>query len=404
MRILCVTNLFPNPAQPGRGSFNWRQLKLLGQQHHLRVLSPVPWTEELRFLREMPFFADSKWRHWDGINVAWCRYYYTPLLLREWYGHFLERSIRSAFHKSVVSFRPELVYATWAYPDGWAALRLARQFALPFVVKVHGSDLFLLDRFPQRKPGTADVMRTADAIIGVGQALCDAAVKLGARQERCHVVHEGTDRNLFQPGDQRSARIELGLPFDTARLLFVGNLVSVKRVNHLIEACYLLRESGLRFEVDIIGDGPLRNALKRQVGSVALNNVVHLRGRRSQAELPKWYQAANAFVLPSDSEGVPNVLVEAAGCGTPFVATAVGCIPEIAHMVRSELVPPGDPVALARGIRILLSRSARTPEVVAASTVPSVTDGVNATVAVFRHVLSARKPETLRNSMSPALD
>jgi glycosyltransferase involved in cell wall biosynthesis len=398
MRILTVTNLFPNPLQPGRGIFNWRQLRLLSQRDELRVLSPVLWTEELtRVIKQRrPFFANRTWQQWEGMDVAWCRYYYTPLILRHLYGRFLEWSIRSVFRTTVETFRPDLVYVSWPYPDGWAVCRLAHEVGLPVVVKVHGSDLFLLDRFYERKSGTVEVMRSADAIIGVGRALCDAAINLGAASHRCFLVPEGTDKNVFSPGEQAEARVELGLPLSGPRILFVGNLVAVKRVNDLIDACERLIESGLRVEADIIGDGPLLAMLKRQVRDAGLTGSVHFRGHRNQSQLPAWYRAADVFVLPSDSEGLPNVLIEAAACGTPFVATAVGCIPEITHFVRSELVPPGNPSALARSIRTLLTGSRQTPNGADPERIPSVMDGVNATAAVFRRVLEARSGTTAR--------
>jgi glycosyltransferase involved in cell wall biosynthesis len=72
--------------------------------------------------------------------------------------------------------------------------------------------------------------------------------------------------------------------------------------------------------------------------------------------LADWYRAADLFVLPSRSEGVPNVLLEASACGCPWVASRVGGISEIAHLGQSRLVPPDDPHALAAAIRDSLGR------------------------------------------------
>src|SRR5262249_31365645 len=74
-----------------------------------------------------------------------------------------------------------------------------------------------------------------------------------------------------------------------------------------------------------------------------------------------WYRAADVLVLPSFSEGVPCVLLEAAACGTPFVASHVGGIPEIAHLGEGQLVPPGDATGLARAIDRVLTRASRRP-------------------------------------------
>src|SRR5258708_2536358 len=89
IRILCVTNLFPNPLQPGKGIFNFRSLKLISQKMPLRVISTLAWTDELRAGRQnRGAFCDQKWRDWEGVPVAWSRYYFTPLVLRRYYGSF----------------------------------------------------------------------------------------------------------------------------------------------------------------------------------------------------------------------------------------------------------------------------------------------------------------------------
>lgn len=391
MRILCVGNLFPNPLRPVRGIFNWRQWSEMARRTPLRVISPVPWTEELHAWRKgLPAFADGSWREWDGVPVAYCRYYYLPRVLRRYYGQWFEASIRECFSRAVGEFRPDVVLASWAYPDGWATARLAREFGLPVVLKIHGSDLLQLDKFPGRQQRTREVMQMVDCLFTVSRDLRNRAIQLGAPEEFTHAIHEGTDCELFTPGDQRAARLALSLPLEGERLLFVGNLVEVKGIPFLIEACRQLVHSGRPLRLDIIGAGPLRASLARQIAASGLRDFVRLRGSRHPAELPQWYRAADLVVLPSHSEGIPNVLVEAAACGRPFVATAVGGIPEIAHFSRSELVPPADSAALAQAISRMLDDAARGAPALNRALIPSNRNSVSAQLKIFAELLASR--------------
>ena len=101
-----------------------------------------------------------------------------------------------------------------------------------------------------------------------------------------------------------------------------------------------------------------QGSLERQIRAQGLQGHMSLMAPRPMEELPDWYRSADVFVLPSRSEGIPNVLLEAMACGTPVVATRVGGIPEIAPGLRPGLVPPGDPQALADAIARTLSGAA----------------------------------------------
>jgi glycosyltransferase involved in cell wall biosynthesis len=101
-----------------------------------------------------------------------------------------------------------------------------------------------------------------------------------------------------------------------------------------------------------VGDGPLRGALEAAAADRGLADAVSFVGAQPHERLPDWYRAADLTVLPSRSEGLPNVLRESLACGTPFVASRVGGIPEIAEEGSSLLVAPGDPEALAGAIAL----------------------------------------------------
>jgi glycosyltransferase involved in cell wall biosynthesis len=235
---------------------------------------------------------------------------------------------------------------------------LAHHFKLPLVVKAHGSDILtLLSRGSRRYELASDVLKQADGIITVSRDLADRVAELGASADRVRVIYNGVNTSLFCPGDMLEARVRLGIDLKSLTVLFIGNLVHVKGLDILLDACGLLRNEGVEFTMYFIGQGEMRAALERQAAALGLANRIRMVGVKPHRELPDWFRAADIFVLPSRSEGVPNVLLEASACGTPYVASRVGGIPEIAHLGRGELVPPEDFRALAAQMKQYLTKS-----------------------------------------------
>ena len=348
MRILVLTNLYPGPCAPNRAAFNRQQFAALAQQHEVRVIAPIAWTDEISTRRTARADGLQRRRMSDGMIIDHPRYLFTPRFLRGWYGRFVVRSVRASFQAAVREARPDVVLGCWAYPDGWAAVKLAREAGLPVVVKVHGSDLLSLKAHPSRLARTKETLAQADAVVAVSRHLRERAIKLGAEESRVRVVYNGVDRQLFQPGPRQQARQRIGISGCEPLILFVGNLVGVKGIDVLIDALASVAARGIEFRCAIVGQGPLKAELQAQIDELGLSDCVGIIGPRPLEELPQWYQAADFLVLPSHSEGVPNVLLEAAACGTPFIASRVGGIPEIAS--SDSLVPPGDSSALSEKI------------------------------------------------------
>src|SRR5207244_6384979 len=126
----------------------------------------------------------------------------------------------------------------------------------------------------------------------------------------------------------------------------------------LLDACAALRHRR-PVRLYLVGDGPLRGRLEKAAGALGLADVVSFVGPRLHDELPDWYRAADLTVLPSRSEGLPNVLRESLACGTPFVASRVGGIPDIAEVPAHRLVSPDDPGALADAIAVTLGEQTK---------------------------------------------
>ena len=355
MRVLALTTIFPNPFQPNRGPYTRHQLANMHSEHEVRVISPISWTNETRALRAgKPALPANRRVEVDGIVVDHPRYYYPPKIGHRWHGRFYEWSVKRTFLRAVEEFSPDVVFSPWPYPDGWAALRLARRAGLPVVVKCIGSDVLQLDKHPSRRQRTIEAVCGADGVIAVSRHMAVRLIELGVSPERLHVVIDGVDRTRFCPGDKGAARARLGLSADKRIVLFVGNLVEVKAVDVLLKAWRGVSPGGDVSKLIIVGDGPLRPELERQAESMELRPSVEFRGAIPHENLPDWFRAADAFVLASRSEGVPNVLLEASACDTPWVATNVGGIPEIADLGRSKLVSPDQVDELSDALRDIL--------------------------------------------------
>lgn len=352
MRILTLTNLYPNVYQPSRAAFTRDHVAALGRRHPLRVIAPVLWTDKLQYgWKHRAFPRIYRPAPGDSAVVAYPTYYYVPKMFRRYYGAFYLWSVKRCFLRVVKEFAPTLLFAPWAYPDGWAAVRLGRLARLPVVIMVHGSDVHSLNSYPGRLRATVDALGSADAVVAVSRQLARQVIGLGVKLERVNVVYGGVDRAIFSPGPKALARAAVGMPPHSHVLLFVGNFVHVKGLDVLVEACASLARLGSPPTCYLLGDGPLRPAIQQLVDRHNLNALFHFVGTRPHESLPDWYRAADLLVLPSRSEGLPTVLLEATACGTPFVATAVGGIPEIAANGTSCLIPPDNPDLLAAAIQ-----------------------------------------------------
>ena len=119
-----------------------------------------------------------------------------------------------------------------------------------------------------------------------------------------------------------------------------------------------LRTSHPSLRLYLVGDGESRADLSAQTARLGLESAVFFVGKVDQHDLPDWYRAADLTVLASRSEGVPHVLRESLACRTPFVATRVGGVHEIAAGTTNLLVDPEDAVALSDAIAASLAAPA----------------------------------------------
>lgn len=190
---------------------------------------------------------------------------------------------------------------------------------------------------------------SADAIACISE-FCKNKMSALANAEsasRMQVVHCGIDLDRF-PFIERTHGTE------PLRVLCVGRLVAVKAQNVLIDAVAKLVHEGVDIELILVGDGPMRGELEAQVQALAIMHNVTFTGNVGQDGIRDIYRNVDIFALPSYSEGLPVVLMEAMASGLPVVTTAIAGIPEmVRHGESGLIVQPGDIESLSSAIRTL---------------------------------------------------
>jgi len=349
MRVLFYSSVFPRPWNTTRGIYCFHVCRALTQLgHEVSVVSPRSWLERRGPTRSLPGLAE--------LNVEYPLYFYPPRILQSAHDRFMAHSSHRTMERVMAAQRPECILSYWAHPDGAVAARFARAAGIPSAVIVGGSDVLVLARRAgRRRRSIVRALHAVDAVITVGRQLADKVEELGIPARKVHVVYQGIDEALFSPGAAIDARRRLGIPEAGKVLVSVGNLIPVKGIDVLLEALSRLSTRQKDVRLYLIGDGAARRELEALVARLGLETVVRFVGKVQQAELADWYRAADLTVLASRSEGVPNVLRESLACGTPFVATRVGGVGEIAEGTTNRLVPAEDPAALADAITESLS-------------------------------------------------
>jgi glycosyltransferase involved in cell wall biosynthesis len=276
----------------------------------------------------------------------------TPVIYLNKLGHRFDwtivRDIRRVIGQNGVTIVRTHQYHANLY--GRLAARLAR---VPCIVaSVH--NVYTIDRKLHRRILNRFLARFTDRVIAVSLAVKEDIVRYDALPpDKVSVIYNGIDRARFSAKDTGRARYALGIAPNIPVLGTIGRLTPQKGQRYLLDAVAELRKRHDRILLLIVGDGPLREDLERQVGALDIGDHVVFLGIRR--DVPELLAAMDIFVLPSLWEGLGNSLIEAMAAGKPIIATD---IPPIKEVVTSEgvgvLVPPKDEATLVSAIDSLL--------------------------------------------------
>ena len=353
MKVLLFTNLYPSHRAPTRGIFNRHVFGALSKHCETRLIAPLPWWSKQRKIRDL--FVAPQENH-AGIPAGYPTYWSFPRL-HKLHGAGMYYSVQKQIKRIYREFPFDVILASWAYPDAYAAARVARDMNIPLVTNLLGSDINALIETEVR-PQIEFALRQSARIIPVSKALGCKIAEIGVPESKIAVQHNGVDAAKFQLRDKQELRQKLGISHSGALVCYVGNWVSEKGVDVLVNAFRLLKEAGRTdIHLALIGSGALEPTLQTIVQQNGMEQTVTFYGRRKHDEIPDWMAACDVFCLPSLREGCPNVVLEALCSGRPVVASCVGGVPELLSTEEGALVPAGDPHALKEAILETFARS-----------------------------------------------
>jgi glycosyltransferase involved in cell wall biosynthesis len=361
LRVLSLSTCFPDRGRPWLGNFVERQSLALASRPGVEVelivplgLTPLPfsWNARQCALRSLP-----EAEQWKGLAVHRPRFHRFPGLsaLRP---PALARRLVPLCAAILERYPFDIVSAEFAWPEGPAALRIARAFAVPLAIKTRGIDFHKWLGNSFTRSALLQALHGADIVLAISVELRDRLIALGLSPERVVLHHNGIDRQLFHLRDRAVAKASLRV--QGPLLLCVGNLTPIKRQSLAIDALAQLPGATLL----IAGAGPERARLAARARGLGLSDRVRLLGTVPHPLLPAFYAAADMLIHPSSVEGFANVRLEALACGTPVVTTNVGSAHELIDRPEAGRIVEARAEAIAAAAGELLS-SPPCPEKVA---------------------------------------
>jgi teichuronic acid biosynthesis glycosyltransferase TuaC len=272
-------------------------------------------------------------------------------------GQFLHAALK--FHvRQFHSRHPvSLIHAHAALPCGQAAMLLARDLGIPFVVTVHGLDVFSTRQVSgwlgrRCSEVCQEVYAAAARVICISEKVAQTVREGLSRAANISVVHNGVDSSLFSPGlapagDRATVN---------AMILSIGNLIPIKGHELLLRSVAAVIPHLPQIQCQIIGDGPERTRLQELARALHIEDRVYFLGRKPRTEVAAAMRECALFALPSWYEGLGGVYLEAMSTGRP----AIGCRGQgiedvIRHGENGWLIEPKNLSDLTDSLQTLLS-------------------------------------------------
>lgn len=350
MHVLTLTPFYPTRSNDASGCFIAEPIAALrefGIKHSVIAVRP--------FYRQHDSVDQS------ANDASWISYPSLPGNIGlSSSGSFLNAVLRKKLRELNRSLPVDLIHAHGALPCGHAAMLLARELRVPFIVTVHGLDAY----FTRQVPGYAgklcrrictDVYQASRRVVCISGKVRAEVLSGASRAVMAEVIYNSADPRLFFPA------------LDSTRqrtILSVGNLIPIKGHETLLWAIAGLPSTFGDVQCEIVGEGPECSRLLKLARELKIAERVHFLGTRSRAQVAEAMRHCTVFALPSRYEGLGCVYLEAMASQKPAIGVRGQAIEEvIAHRTTGWLAEPGDVRNLSESLVRLLSDEALRSEI-----------------------------------------
>lgn len=354
LRILTLSTLFPDASRPNFGVFVERQTRELASRAgvELTVVSPIgipPWPLS-RVAHYRALAAQPAAEQWHGLTVYRPTFPIIPMLGARFHPASIVRAILPLVRRLHAKRPFDVIDASFFYPDGPAAMRIAAALDIPFSIKARGADIHHWGTQPGCQSQIIAAARAASGLLAVSSAMREDMAALGMQRDKIRVHYTGVDLDCFRPAPCRAAA-KAALGITGPLLISAGALIPRKSQDLLIRALPDLPDATLLFA----GSGPSLHHYQSLALSCGVADRVRFLGSVPHADLPALLAAADVMALPSASEGLANVWVEALACGTPIVISDAGGARELIDRPEAGRIAARDPAAISEAIRSILA-------------------------------------------------
>ncbi len=243
--------------------------------------------------------------------------------------------------------KPDLIHLHVAFPAGWMALYLKFEYRIPFIVTEHWTGYHKENRTRLGSFArwlSARIFRNASLILPVSENLKENIVELFQPNCPIELLGNAVDTNVFNIS-------EVERKPGPIRFLHVSTLFEeAKNVFGIFNAFKNLKDKGLQFELRIVHEYPSPEHVDYAQKMGLLNTNVKFLGGMNSIEIAKEMKNSDAFILFSNFENLPVVLIEAMASGLPIIATRVGDVPRLVDVERGILVDAGNEAQLVIAI------------------------------------------------------
>lgn len=257
----------------------------------------------------------------------------------------------------VKKYDVDIIHAHSVIPTGLVGVIVAKIVRKPVFITAHGMDITNFENHYFFKKLLVFSLINCNKAIAVSEYLAKIIRSLGTNPKNIAILRNAVNINIFRPLKNKSLRKYYKIKDEDKLILFVGYLDSFKGIFELVNAFFEIVKYNKNLKLMIVGTGPKENDLKILTKKLVIEKFVLFTGKISAAEIHKYFQSADIFVLPSytDAGGPPLVVIEAMASGLPVIGTNVGGIPEgIKDGINGFIIPPKNVDELTKKLDILV--------------------------------------------------